>query len=84
MLPNAGGLAVECLVMAPAYKRNSTCLPCDYHNPTRAIITGLFMAFVSNYTLANFAGASTEKFWLDFEAGVGCSGSKSVLQHFFL
>ena len=67
-----GGLAVGAAsVMAPAYI--SEIAPASYRGTLTtiqqvAIITGLFMAFVSNYTLANFAGASTEKFWLDFEA----------------
>ena len=66
------GLAVGAAsVMAPAYI--SEIAPASYRGTLTtiqqvAIITGLFMAFVSNYTLANFAGASTEKFWLDFEA----------------
>lgn len=33
-----------------------------------AIITGLFVAFFSNYLVANAAGTSTEKFWMDYEA----------------
>ncbi len=33
-----------------------------------AIISGLFMSFVSNYALAKAAGASTQPFWLGFEA----------------
>jgi SP family sugar:H+ symporter-like MFS transporter len=33
-----------------------------------AIISGLFVAFISNYFLANWAGSSTSEFWLGFEA----------------
>ena len=33
-----------------------------------AIISGLFMSFVSNYILAKLAGSSTQPFWLGFEA----------------
>jgi MFS family permease len=33
-----------------------------------AIISGLFMAFLSNYLLAKAAGASTEALWLGHEA----------------
>lgn len=33
-----------------------------------AIIVGLFLAFVSNYFIANLAGSSVQEFWLGFEA----------------
>jgi MFS transporter, SP family, sugar:H+ symporter len=33
-----------------------------------AIIAGLFIAFVSNYLLAKWAGSSVNKFWLGYEA----------------
>jgi SP family sugar:H+ symporter-like MFS transporter len=33
-----------------------------------AIISGLFIAFISNYLLASAAGGSTSEFWLGFEA----------------
>lgn len=67
-----GGLAVGAAsVMAPAYI-------CEIA-PARlrgrlttiqqiAIIVGLFAAFVSNYLLANYAGASTAELWLGFAA----------------
>lgn len=67
-----GGLAVGAAsVMAPAYI--SEIAPASYRGMLTtiqqvAIISGLFVAFVSNYSLANLAGASTEKFWLDYEA----------------
>jgi SP family sugar:H+ symporter-like MFS transporter len=67
-----GGLAVGAAsVMSPAYISEIA--------PTRlrgrlmtiqqiAIITGLFIAFVSNYLLAKSAGLSTAVWWLGFEA----------------
>lgn len=67
-----GGLAVGAAsVMTPAYISEIS--------PTRmrgrlatiqqvAIITGLFAAFISNYVLAESAGASTQLFWMGFEA----------------
>ncbi|MDN4503210.1 sugar porter family MFS transporter [Alteromonadaceae bacterium BrNp21-10] len=67
-----GGLAVGAAsVMAPAYI--SEVAPAQYRGMLTsiqqvAIITGLFVAFVSNYFLADIAGMSTEKLWLDFEA----------------
>ena len=67
-----GGLAVGAAsVMAPAYI--SEIAPASYRGMLTtiqqvAIISGLFIAFVSNYLLADLAGASTEKFWLDYEA----------------
>ena len=67
-----GGLAVGAAsVMAPAYI--SEIAPARLRGRLTsiqqvAIITGLFAAFVSNYLLANFAGASTADFWLGFAA----------------
>lgn len=67
-----GGLAVGAAsVMAPAYI--SEIAPAAYRGRLTtiqqvAIIGGLFFAFLSNYFLANFAGASTAQFWLGFEA----------------
>ncbi|WP_158970864.1 sugar porter family MFS transporter [Paraglaciecola sp. L3A3] len=67
-----GGLAVGAAsVMTPAYI--SEIAPARLRGRLSsiqqvAIITGLFCAFVSNYFLADIAGASTAKFWLDFEA----------------
>ncbi|TQV66528.1 sugar porter family MFS transporter [Exilibacterium tricleocarpae] len=67
-----GGLAVGAAsVMAPAYI--SEVSPARYRGRLSsvqqiAIIFGLFMAFVSNYLLAGFAGSATAAFWLGFEA----------------
>lgn len=67
-----GGLAVGAAsVMAPAYI--SEVAPARYRGMLTtvqqvAIITGLFMAFVSNYALANMAGLSTAELWMGFEA----------------
>jgi len=67
-----GGLAVGAAsVMAPAYIAEVT--PARFRGAMAsvqqiAIIVGLFVAFISNYFLANFAGSSTEILWLDFEA----------------
>lgn len=67
-----GGLAVGAAsVMAPAYI--SEIAPAEYRGRLTtiqqvAIILGLFMAFVSNYLLAQMAGLSTEILWLGFEA----------------
>ncbi|MDU0354129.1 sugar porter family MFS transporter [Paraglaciecola aquimarina] len=67
-----GGLAVGAAsVMTPAYI--SEIAPARLRGRLSsiqqvAIITGLFCAFVSNYFLADIAGASTAKFWLGFEA----------------
>ena len=67
-----GGLAVGAAsVMAPAYI--SEVAPAEYRGRLTtiqqvAIISGLFIAFVSNYLLANFAGASTAEFWLGHQA----------------
>jgi len=67
-----GGLAVGAAsVMAPAYI--SEVAPARYRGMLTsvqqvAIITGLFMAFVSNYMLAAEAGLSTAALWMNFEA----------------
>ncbi|WP_088331442.1 sugar porter family MFS transporter [Lacimicrobium sp. SS2-24] len=67
-----GGLAVGgASVMAPAYIAEVA--PARYRGMLTtiqqiAIISGLFLSFVSNYTLAEFAGASTAVLWLDFQA----------------
>ncbi|MDJ0698753.1 MAG: sugar porter family MFS transporter [Woeseiaceae bacterium] len=67
-----GGLAVGAAsVMAPAYISEVT--PARFRGAMAsvqqiAIIVGLFVAFISNYTLAKFAGSSIERLWLDFEA----------------
>ena len=67
-----GGMAVGAAsVIAPAYIGEVA--PAQYRGrlitvQQIAIITGLFTAFVSNYLLAGFAGASTADLWLGFEA----------------
>ncbi|MDX3773401.1 sugar porter family MFS transporter [Chromatiaceae bacterium AAb-1] len=67
-----GGLAVGAAsVITPAYI--SEVAPARYRGmlitiQQIAIIFGLFMAFVSNYLLAEYAGASTAILWLDFAA----------------
>lgn len=67
-----GGMAVGAAsVIAPAYIGEVA--PAHYRGrlitvQQIAIITGLFSAFVSNYLLARFAGASTAELWLGFEA----------------
>ena len=67
-----GGLAVGAAsVMSPAYI--SEVAPARYRGRLTtiqqiAIISGLFMAFVSNYLLAGAAGASTTPLWMEFEA----------------
>lgn len=67
-----GGFAVGAAsVMAPAYI--SEIAPARLRGRLSsiqqvAVITGLFAAFVSNYLLASFAGASTAEFWLGFSA----------------
>ena len=67
-----GGLAVGAAsVMAPAYI--SEIAPAEIRGRLTtvqqiAIIAGLFSAFVSNYLLADAAGASTAAFWLGQEA----------------
>jgi MFS transporter, SP family, sugar:H+ symporter len=66
-----GGLAVGAAsIICPAYISEVT--PAHYRGKLSsvqqiAIITGLFCAFLSNYFLANTAGASTATFWLGFE-----------------
>ncbi len=67
-----GGLAVGAAsVLAPAYI--SEVAPAHYRGALAtvqqiAIIAGLFIAFVSNYLLADAAGASTAQFWMGYEA----------------
>lgn len=67
-----GGLAVGAAsVMAPAYIAEVA--PAQYRGMLAtiqqvAIITGLFVAFLSNFLLADAAGASVNPFWLDFAA----------------
>ncbi len=67
-----GGLAVGAAsVLAPAYI--SEIAPAKYRGMLSsiqqvAIISGLFTAFVSNYYLADLAGASTTMLWQGFEA----------------
>ncbi|MBR9908810.1 MAG: sugar porter family MFS transporter [Gammaproteobacteria bacterium] len=66
-----GGLAVGAAsVMAPAYISEVT--PARFRGAMAtvqqvAIITGLFMAFVSNYFLADLAGSSTSTLWWDYQ-----------------
>ena len=67
-----GGLAVGAAsVMAPAYI--SEVAPAQYRGRLTtiqqiAIISGLFCAFISNYFLADIAGASTAEFWMGHQA----------------
>lgn len=67
-----GGLAVGAAsVLAPAYI--SEIAPARYRGTLTtaqqvAIILGLFFAFLSNFFLADYAGSSTAKFFMDFEA----------------
>lgn len=67
-----GGIAVGAAsVMSPAYI--SEVAPARYRGRLTtlqqfAIITGLFIAFVSNYLLADMAGLSTAELWMGFEA----------------
>jgi SP family sugar:H+ symporter-like MFS transporter len=67
-----GGLAVGAAsVITPAYICEVA--PARYRGMLTtlqqiAIIFGLFMAFVSNYLLAEYAGASTATLWLEFAA----------------
>ncbi len=67
-----GGLAVGAAsVLAPAYISEVT--PASYRGTLAtvqqiAIIFGLFMAFFSNYLIANAAGSSMNELWLGFEA----------------
>ncbi|MEM6641813.1 MAG: sugar porter family MFS transporter [Bacteroidota bacterium] len=66
-----GGLAVGAAsVMAPAYI--SEIAPASYRGALAtvqqiAIISGLFISFLSNYLLANASGSATSLFWWDFE-----------------
>ncbi len=67
-----GGLAVGAAsVLAPAYI--SEIAPAKYRGRLSsiqqiAIISGLFLAFLSNYMIAQNAGGSTEQFAWDYEA----------------
>ena len=67
-----GGLAVGAAsVLAPAYISEVT--PAHYRGTLAtvqqiAIIFGLFMAFFSNYLIANAAGSSMSELWMGFEA----------------
>jgi SP family sugar:H+ symporter-like MFS transporter len=67
-----GGLAVGAAsVMAPAYI--SEIAPAEYRGRLTtiqqiAIIGGLFLAFLSNYFLADIAGSSTAEFWMGYQA----------------
>ena len=67
-----GGLAVGAAsVLAPAYI--SEVAPAHFRGALAtvqqiAIISGLFIAFLSNYLIAGMAGASTGEFWLGFAA----------------
>ncbi|MEM9257715.1 MAG: sugar porter family MFS transporter [Pseudomonadota bacterium] len=67
-----GGLAVGAAsILAPAYISEVT--PARFRGALAtvqqvAIIFGLFIAFLSNYSLAQFAGSSTAVFWFGFEA----------------
>ena len=67
-----GGLAVGAAsVMSPAYI--SEIAPAHLRGRLSsiqqvAIITGLFLAFVSNYLVANSAGSALSEFWLGYEA----------------
>jgi SP family sugar:H+ symporter-like MFS transporter len=66
-----GGLAVGAAsVMAPAYI--SEIAPAAYRGRLTtiqqiAIISGLFVAFISNFLLADIAGSSTAEFWLGYQ-----------------
>lgn len=67
-----GGMAVGAAsVLAPAYI--SEIAPARLRGRLAtiqqvAIISGLFVAFISNFSLAASAGASTEAFWMGYEA----------------
>jgi sugar porter (SP) family MFS transporter len=67
-----GGLAVGAAsVMAPAYISEVSLARFRGRMTTIqqiAIIAGLFLSFLSNYFLAQSAGASTQVLWLGFEA----------------
>lgn len=66
-----GGLAVGAAsVMAPAYIAEVA--PARYRGALAtiqqvAIISGLFVAFLSNYLLANISGSALNILWLDYE-----------------
>ncbi len=66
-----GGLAVGAAsVMAPAYIAEVA--PARYRGALAtiqqvAIITGLFMAFLSNYALADISGSALNPLWMGFE-----------------
>lgn len=66
-----GGLAVGAAsVMAPAYI--SEIAPADRRGALAtiqqiAIISGLFLSFLSNYLLAKVSGSAENTFWLEFE-----------------
>ncbi len=66
-----GGLAVGAAsVMAPAYI--SEIAPAEYRGRLTtiqqiAIIGGLFVAFLSNFFLADIAGSSTAEFWMGYQ-----------------
>ncbi|WP_420385429.1 sugar porter family MFS transporter [Roseivirga sp.] len=66
-----GGLAVGAAsVMAPAYI--SEIAPAKYRGALAtiqqvAIISGLFLSFLSNYQLANISGSAENVLWWDFE-----------------
>ena len=66
-----GGLAVGAAsVMAPAYI--SEIAPAEYRGRLTtiqqiAIIGGLFIAFLSNFFLADLAGSSTAEFWMGYQ-----------------
>ena len=67
-----GGLAVGAAsIICPAYI--SEIAPADVRGSMAtiqqvAIITGLFVSFLSNYSVANMAGSSLESWWWGFEA----------------
>lgn len=67
-----GGLAIGASsVLAPAYIAEVA--PAAYRGKLAtvqqvAIISGLFMAFFSNYLIANAAGSSLNEFWIGFQA----------------
>lgn len=66
-----GGMAVGIAsIMAPAYI--SEIAPAEYRGALAtvqqiAIISGLFVSFVSNYLLANFSGSAENILWMNFE-----------------
>ena len=82
-----GGFAVGAAsVMSPAYI--SEVAPARYRGrlitiQQVAITCGLFMAFVSNYLLANNAGLSTAEFWMGFEAWRWMFWMNLFQRHFF-